>query len=430
MTVEIELKFIATSEAVATLPEVISRLSVEGEEVQQLSNTYYDTPEGVLRSHRIGLRVRGCNDSWEMTLKSAGNTVGGVAHRAEHNIQLPSSKLDIALLPADVWPADVDVSALQTKLQPLFTTDFKRQSWLVNFQQSQVEIALDQGHITAGEASEAISELEMELKQGNAADILTLAQQLTSVKGLRLGSQSKAARGYRLLSGDTSTVVMPMDVLTVSERATVEQGLEAALEWAFAYWQRNEACWFDGEPQAQSAVNHSLTAIRQILSLFGGIIPRKATAPLRERLTELEQQLEVAQEAAAVCYQPAYLQLKLALMAWVMNKGWRIFIDDKGKQKLAGSFKRFADIMLSRCKSELKEAFNKKLTNDGYNDQQSRLERQIINFYLLSGAYDKEQSLPYIEVWQKLFDAQGDRDTLRRNAMEQPLFWLNSSQHV
>ncbi|AWH90028.1 CYTH domain-containing protein [Limnobaculum parvum] len=430
MTVEIELKFIATSEAVANLPEVISRLSVEGGGVQQLSNTYYDTADGVLRGHRIGLRVRGCNDAWEMTLKSAGNTVGGVAHRAEHNIPLPSDKLDISLLPADVWPTDVDVSAILTKLQPLFTTDFKRQSWLVKFQQSLIEIAIDQGHITAGDASEAISELEMELKQGNAADMLTLAQQLTSVKGLRLGSQSKAARGYRLLNGDTSIAVTPMNVLTVHERATVEQGLEGALEWVFAYWQHNEACWFAGEPLAQSAVIHSLTAIRQILALFGGIIPRKATAPLRERLTELEQQLEVTQQAESICYQPEYLQLKLALMAWVMNKGWRIFVDDKGKQKLAGSFKRFADIMLSRCKSELKEAFNKSLSNEGYNDQQPRLERQIINFYLLSGAYDDELSLPYIDVWQKLFQAQGDRDTLRRNAMEYPLFWLNSSQHV
>ncbi|MCD1127104.1 inorganic triphosphatase [Jinshanibacter sp. LJY008] len=430
MTVEIELKFVATSKAVADLPEVISRLSAEGGEVQQLSNTYYDTADGILRHHRIGLRVRGCNNAWEMTLKSAGNTVGGVAHRAEHNIPLSSDRLDISLLPADVWPAGVDISSLVTSLQPLFTTDFKRQSWLIKFQQSQIEIALDRGLITADGSSEAISELEMELKQGNAADILTLAQQLTGVKGLRLGSQSKAARGYRLLNDDATIAVTPMDVLVVPERATVEQGFEAALEWALAYWQRNEACWFDGESQAQAAVTHSLTAIRQILALFGGIIPRKATAPLRERLTELEQQLETVQQAEAVCYQPGYLQLKLALMAWVMNKGWRIFVDDKGKQKLAGSFKRFADIMLSRCKSELKEAFNKPLTNDGYNDQQPRLERQIINFYLLSGAYDKEQSLPYIEVWQKLFDAEGDRDTLRRSAMEQPLFWLNSSQHV
>ncbi|VEJ56526.1 CYTH domain-containing protein [Pragia fontium] len=430
MTVEIELKFIASPAALAALPEKITGWKCEAHEVLQLSNTYYDSELGVLRSHRFGLRVRGCNQTYEMTLKSAGSVVGGIAHRQEYNIDLPDDKLDISLLPKDVWPDDMNVAELQETLNPLFTTDFKRETWLINFQQSQIEIALDQGIIQAGELSEPIGELEMELKQGNAADMLALAQQLTTVEGLRLGSQSKAARGYRLLAGSAELPEAEMAILTVSDKANTEQGLEAALEWALSYWQRNEANWFDGETQAQYGVRHALTTIRQILVVFGGMIPRKATTSLRERLVTLEQQLESKQDAASICEQPGYLQLKLAVMAWLMNKGWRLFIDEKGKQKLSGSFKRFADVMMSRCRSELKEAFNKPLTNDGYNDQQPRLERQIINFYLLSGAYDPEQSLPYIDVWQKLFNAEGDRDLLRRSAMEQPLFWLNSSQHV
>lgn len=430
MTVEIELKFIATPSAMAALPDLITRCGGKNHEILDLSNTYYDTADKFLRSHHIGLRIRGCNNAYEMTFKSAGSTVGGIAHRTEYNVDLPTSQLNLSLLPTDIWPENTQIAKLQNSLTPLFSTDFTRNKWLIDFQQSQIEIALDQGEIRANSRNLPISELEMELKQGNAADMLALAQQLTTIEGLRLENQSKASRGYHLLSSEQSLPEAKMSVLILPEKATVQQGLESALEWALSYWQRNEARWFENDKQAQYGVNHALVAIRQILAVFGGIIPRKATTALRERLLALEQQLETKQEAATVCYQPEYLQLKLALMAWLLNKGWMMFVDQKGQQKLSGSFKRFADVMLSRCRSELKEAFNKPLTNEGYHDQRPRLERQIINLYLLSGAYSQEQSQPYIEGWQMLFDAQGDRDYLRRCAMEQPLFWLNSSQHT
>ena len=430
MTVEIELKFIATPAAMAAFPESLSSLKVQHHETLDLVNTYYDTDAGLLRSHRFGLRVRGCNERYEMTLKSAGRVVNGIVHRPEFNIPLPDSSLDISLLDKDVWPEGTDIAELASSLKPLFSTNFQRQLWLVAFQQSQIEIALDSGSISAGENSEVIGELELELKQGHAADMLALAQQLTMVEGLRLGSQSKAARGYRLLNGAEPRELPGMAVLVPPAKVTVEQGLEASLEWALSQWQNDEECWFDGNSAAQKSVRRALASIRQILTIFGGIIPRKATAPLRERLSELEQLLEAKCPAEDICYQPGYLQLKLALMAWMMNKGWRMFVDNKSKDKLSGSFKRFADVTMSRCLSELKEAFGKRLTHDGYSDQQIRLEKQIISFYMLAGAYEQSDSLPYIDAWERLLDGQGDREALRRAALEQAPFWLNSGQHL
>ncbi len=218
MTVEIELKFIASPAAVAALPECLSKLKVQHQETLHLINTYYDTDAGLLRSHRFGLRVRGCNDSYEMTLKSGGKVVNGIVHRPEYNIPLPTNALDISLLPQEVWPQGTEVAELASALKPLFTTNFQRQLWLVSFQQSVIEIALDTGTIVAGEQSEGISELELELKQGNAADMLALAQQFTSVEGLRLGSQSKAARGYQLLNANESAELPEMTVLVPAEK--------------------------------------------------------------------------------------------------------------------------------------------------------------------------------------------------------------------
>ncbi|MCC3263789.1 CYTH domain-containing protein, partial [Paenibacillus polymyxa] len=81
---------------------------------------------------------------------------------------------------------------LQQALQPLFRTDFVREKWVVTYGQSEIEIGLDQGEVRAGDLSEALSEIELELLNGNTADLLALAGELAAHDGLRQGSLSKA----------------------------------------------------------------------------------------------------------------------------------------------------------------------------------------------------------------------------------------------
>ena len=85
-------------------------------------------------------------------------------------------------------------------MQPLFSTDFWREKWLVTEGKSRIEIALDLGEVKAGN-TEPICELELELLEGETNDVLKLARKLVSQSGLRQGSLSKAARGYHLAAG-------------------------------------------------------------------------------------------------------------------------------------------------------------------------------------------------------------------------------------
>lgn len=97
------------------------------------------------------------------------------------------------------------------------------------------------------------------------------------------------------------------------------------------------------------SVIEAVGTIRQALVIFGGLVPRKASADLRARLTELEPLLaDKAAQPESLCYSAAYLQCKLALTSWLVSGAWRPFIDAKGQAKLDGSFKRFSDIMLGR----------------------------------------------------------------------------------
>ena len=184
----------------------------------------------------MGLRIRGDQGRYEMTLKIAGRVVGGLHQRPEYNIPLDTPELALEKLPAEVWPQGELPAELAQNVQPLFSTDFARERWVVKEGDSEIEIALDRGAVKAGEHQEPICELELELLSGKTQDILTLARRLLDTGVLRQGSLSKAARGYHLAQGNEERPLTALSILRVAPKASVEQALEAALESALAHW--------------------------------------------------------------------------------------------------------------------------------------------------------------------------------------------------
>ncbi|RCK89001.1 CYTH domain-containing protein, partial [Klebsiella pneumoniae] len=127
----------------------------------QLLNIYYETADNWLRRHDMGLRIRGDQGRYEMTLKIAGRVVGGLHQRPEYNIPLDKPELALERLPAEVWPQGELPAALAEHVQPLFSTDFARERWVIQEGKSEIEIALDRGEVKAGEHQEPICELEL-----------------------------------------------------------------------------------------------------------------------------------------------------------------------------------------------------------------------------------------------------------------------------
>lgn len=62
-----------------------------------------------------------------------------------------------------------------------------------------------------------------------------------------------------------------------------------------------------------------------------------------------------AVSAVTAVYSTQTAMAKLALTEWLVTKAWQPFLDAKAQAKMADSFKRFADIHLSRHASELKK---------------------------------------------------------------------------
>ena len=210
MEYEIELKLLTNEkagEAIETrlLPQLDASIT---QETQILTNHYFDTSDRTLRQHDIGLRIRGNNQKFEQTLKTAGKSVGGLHQRPEYNVQLDESKNqnvdvpDIRLFPVSAWPKTVDVDDLQTKIETLFSTHFERRIYLLEFSDGDIiELVWDQGEVTSGNKSVPICEIELELKKGSTTSVFNLAKCIVSLMSTSSCIDSKAARGYNLLDG-------------------------------------------------------------------------------------------------------------------------------------------------------------------------------------------------------------------------------------
>ena len=432
MAQEIELKFIVNPQSVEALRTHLHTLTDEHHDAVQLTNIYYETPDNWLRGHDMGLRIRGTGDRYEMTMKIAGRTVGGLHQRPEYNIDLEKAELDLARFPAEVWPEGGLPDDLAERVRPLFSTHFQREKWLVNLGNSRIEIALDRGDVKAGESEEPICELELELLEGERDDVLKLARQLVTLNGLRQGSLSKAARGYHLAAGNAPRERKPTAILHVAPKASIEQGLEASLELALGQWQYHEELWIRGVSAAKEDVMSAIALVRHALALFGGIVPRKASARLRDLLTLSEATITSAVSAETAIYSTETAMAKLALTDWLVTRAWRPFLDAKAQDKINDSFKRFADIHLSRHFADLRNTFEQPLY-ERYGDQLPRLARNIDSILLLAGYYNPVQAQAWLDNWQGLQHAikTGQRieiEHFRNEANMQGPFWLHSGK--
>jgi len=178
--------------------------------------------------------------------------------------------------------------------------------------------------------------------------------------------------------------------------------------------------------------------MRELLVLAGGVVPRRVTSEFRAALTHLEEGIERTETADALCYSADYLKGKLILTSWLVKRGWRGYMDNRELMRLQSSWKRFADIMMSRSLAELKAVFSHALDALHYTQQLPRLQRGVYAFLLLGGSYPPEDTHRYLQPWRelmRLIDAlsagqsiPSELEHYRKQAIEQPPFWLHSGQ--
>lgn len=199
MATETELKLSIDAESVDAL--LHHALLQTPPKRQHLDNTYFDTEDLALTRQKVAVRERHIGEQTLLTIKTAGQSQGGLSQRLEWEGPTTPGAFDFRALVDDAALAE-SLSRNADQLVPVFTTDFERLTWLVAVEDSLVEVALDRGEIRVNrhgrQASRPICELELELKSGNATALSVLAARLQAQVALKPFDDSKAARGYAL----------------------------------------------------------------------------------------------------------------------------------------------------------------------------------------------------------------------------------------
>lgn len=162
---------------------------------------YYDTADAALRQNGLAFRVRQEGSRWVATIKDNGSSAGGLHERNEWNIEVDGNNPDLSCFRGTDIAARLKKCTEGKKPQLLFVTAFERRCLLLQSKGgSRIELAIDEGEITAAAKAEAIRELELEIKQGSYGDLFVLGSELAARHPLLPETKSKFYRGL-LLAG-------------------------------------------------------------------------------------------------------------------------------------------------------------------------------------------------------------------------------------
>ncbi|KGS03824.1 CYTH domain-containing protein [Burkholderia sp. ABCPW 111] len=209
MAIEQEIKLALPAAQVDAARRFLdARAGAPGREIT-LVNVYFDTPALALARAKSALRLRLAPQGWLQTFKTVGAAVGGLHRRHEWEMPVAGEALEVDALCAacDVASAADALRAAAPHLIALFRTDFSRTLWHIEHAGATIEAALDRGEIVAqvnGDVRrEPICEIELELVEGDAAALTSLAEAVAAaVSDVAPDNLSKAQRGYRLRGGD------------------------------------------------------------------------------------------------------------------------------------------------------------------------------------------------------------------------------------
>src|SRR5690554_5020537 len=242
---EIELKLLVDPAQRETVLRLCQLLAKEQKSTTfELSNAYFDTDDLLLRQHDMGLRIRRRDggDEREQTIKLAGKVLAGMHARPEYNVIVTGDRPDLTLFEEDIWPDEFPVFDIQRELVELFRTDFTRTRWKIPSGDGIIELVFDEGQIIANGQARTICEIELEVQGGETSDAYKWARRFIAKANARVGSLSKAARGYLLAQKSVLEPFNHTHFVHQQPQDDVGTGLYRALAYALQYWQHNDAC--------------------------------------------------------------------------------------------------------------------------------------------------------------------------------------------
>jgi inorganic triphosphatase YgiF len=130
-----------------------------------------------------------------------------------------------------------------------------------------VEVAIDEGSIEVGSASEPVSEVELELKGGRIGPMFRLAAELQTLAPLWISPESKSVRGWHLRTGQTEGAQKAL-VPHLGRHALAAAGFQEIIDLKLGHVMANIGPTLRGDPEGVHQVRIAIRGSRAALKLF------------------------------------------------------------------------------------------------------------------------------------------------------------------
>jgi triphosphatase len=306
-------------------------------EVQQQVSTYYDTPDFALYQSKLTLRVRVDGHKRIQTLKAMDDGQGAATSRGEWEWPVKTERPELGLLAGTPASAKINLAHGAT-LKPVFVTDIQRTLRTLELDGGSIaEVAIDEGTIRAGNATEAVSELELELKAGPIRPLYHLAIELSVDIPLRIGGESKAARGYHLRTGqppEAEKAHIPELDRTVHTLDALRQIVATALGGLLA----NQPAALFGDPEGVHQMRVSIRHLRAAQMLFQPYLEPHASARFESEMRRFGRVLGEARDWDVFC-----LETLPTALGDGAGESWRALLEKAASVKRTASHQRLGE---------------------------------------------------------------------------------------
>lgn len=294
---EVELKLAVAPQSLARLKRLPAlREHRRGRaRIKVLRSIYYDTPDHRLAAAGITVRLRHGMGATVQTAKTAGSRASGLFARKEWECAADGDGLNLDQLRA-TGLKQLDDEVVLGALAPVFATHVRRSILDLAGEDWQVEAAIDVGDVQAGDRTEPICELELELKGGQPRHLFTLARRVAEAVPVRLLALSKSDRGYDLAADRPPAAMKARPVPLDGEHSVAEAFRAIARNCLHQLLANQQALQENGNGEAVHQMRVALRRLRSALKIFRPLVAGPQLAALREEMRWLLAQLGPARD--------------------------------------------------------------------------------------------------------------------------------------
>ena len=380
MTKETELKLVLTSEgaraveASSLFPGKLTRIETQ--------SVYFDTPDHLLSDAGLSLRIRRSDGACIQTIKGDGDSSAGLFVRSEWEQSIDSDRPIID----DTTPIPALLGDKIRNIGPIFEVNVNRTIWEIHDNDTRLEVALDRGEVIAGDRSEPICEIELELKAGKSSVLFAWARRINAIAAAHLGVLSKAQRGYRLRGAMVRS--FKAEPILLAKDDTAEVAFQKIVGANVRQFRLNETLIEEQNPEALHQARVGLRRLGSALKIFKPILVDDEYQKIREEIRWLVRELgkvrnvdvvanmapanllDQLETARAIAYSNVAetlgsirtRRLLINLTEWVADGPWLSQIETVGNRKQASEV--FAGDVLRHLRKKLKKSGNLSACDD------------------------------------------------------------------